>query len=72
MLHKRKLLIETFTDEILTAAALKETEFEYQEKSEQGSIFGWFGQSVFCSKEIYALIGNQVNFLHLDNCGLIS
>ena len=40
MLHKRKFFIETFTEEVLTAVVLRETKFEYQGKSEQGSNFG--------------------------------
>ena len=37
---KTKLLIETLGEEILADAALRETEFEYQNESDQYSMFG--------------------------------
>ena len=37
---KTKLLIETFSEKILTVAGLRETEFEYQDESDQFFIFG--------------------------------
>ena len=37
---KTKLMIETFSEKILTVAGLRETEFEYQDESDQFFIFG--------------------------------
>ena len=59
---KAKLLIENLTEEILTIAALRETEFEYQNKSDENSIFGYFGSAGFRSEELDVFFGNEVNF----------
>ena len=44
---KTQLIIETLKEKILTVAALREAEFEYQDESEEGSVFGKFGRSGF-------------------------
>ena len=56
---KTKLLNETMTDEKLTVAAFKETEFEYQEESEQYSIFIELDPRGLLCKELNALFDNQ-------------
>ena len=58
---KTQLLIETLTEEIWTAA-LRETEIEDQDESDQYSIFGKFRHLGFACKEINGLFGSQVAF----------
>ena len=59
---KTKIMIETLTENFLTVAALTETEFAYQDDSDQCSIFGWLGSSGLPCKELNVLFGNQVKF----------
>ena len=54
---KTKTLIETLTEEILTAAS-RETEFVYRDKSYQGSIFDKFNPLKFRCKNSNALLSN--------------
>ena len=67
---KMKMLVGTLTEEILTVAALKDTEFENQDESDQYSIFGWIGPSNLRCKEPNALFGNQVT-LRVEKSPLI-
>ena len=59
--NKWQLLIQTLTEKILTVV-LRETKFEYQEESDQHSLFGWFRPSVFRCKGINRSFGNEKIF----------
>ena len=69
--RKTKLLVETLTEEILTAAALRGTKFESPDESNQYSIFGYFGSSSFRCKDLNAPLCNQV-FFTIEKCRLIA
>ena len=47
---KTKLLIETLREEILAVAALRGTEFKYQDESDQYSIFASLVPKVFAAR----------------------
>ena len=60
---RTKLLIEALTDELLTfAAALKETEFDYQKEAKQFSTSSWLGQLSSRRKEPEALFWQSSSF----------
>ena len=60
--RETKLLIETLTEEFLTVAALRESEFDYLDESDHYPVFGYFGPTVFCCKELNAFQGDQEFF----------
>ena len=47
--------------------ALRETEFEFQDESDQNSCFGLFRPSIFRCKKKNALIGSQVTAYEKKN-----
>ena len=55
------MLSETLMKGTLTAAT-REIELDYQKKSYQYSLFGFFGPSSFNCKEPKSMFSNQVNF----------
>ena len=59
---KTTMWTETLTKNILAVAALRETEFEYHDKSDQNSVSVLFSPSGFSCKELNALSGNQIYF----------
>ena len=62
MYSKTKMLTDTLTEQLLAAAAWKETEIEIQDDSDQFSSIGYFGLSSFRSKVPKASFVNSATF----------
>ena len=69
LLCKTNLMTESSAEQIPTVA-LRETEFDYQDESNQFSVFGYFGPRGFQREEPNALFGNQKTNSRLEKCRL--